>query len=711
MSIIKDIWEIYKKIKLISSSNYGNLYYSKKKNTNIHILIQTVNKTKYFSLNKREVNKYEIENIYKLYSNIELYDIVEDKHNFYLVLKNYLIDLENYLKIRDISISKNEIREIFLQLNEKLLEIKKNKGSLKNLKLSNIFLCWDTINKLSIKLNYFNNYIYEQNNQINIKNTSKIQEGEISIDNSDIQNLGIIIYYLFFREYPFNGNNKEIITKNNNHLKSTNDKLLDELIERMLTLKITWDEFFKHNFFKEYDINIHNSIKNIPEFNLLCKIHSQYITHYCINCKKNICQKCFNEHKDKNDELIPLSQIGLSKEENIEMENLIKKIDNHILEIKLIKNNIKCFYNELRKFDENINYSKEKENNFKNYLFDTLNFLNYNTMIYGLDKIKNNLIEFNLQKNKSEKICKFRQKIGSSHSSAVRTIATFPSGNIIGGFNDGAIKIFDIQLSIIQNIENAHEKKILSIVVKDENNFISGSSDNRIIIWIKNLNNDKFEINQIIENVQKENKKTQNLFKVIYGLNNSLISCSNDTTIKIWEQDKNNNNKYNCIKQLENSYIVYSILLLEDKNLLISCGVNGTKFWNILNNYQLNGYLKDLDCLSREALKRIDDDRIICGGIEKNELKISSITQKKIIFKIKNDFACLGIYVINNTNAILIGGDNNMINIYNSIDYSLIIKIEKAHSDQIYCFVELKNGNIASCSADGTIRVWTYNVE
>jgi hypothetical protein len=31
MSIIKDIWEIYKKIKLISSSNYGNLYYSKKK--------------------------------------------------------------------------------------------------------------------------------------------------------------------------------------------------------------------------------------------------------------------------------------------------------------------------------------------------------------------------------------------------------------------------------------------------------------------------------------------------------------------------------------------------------------------------------------------------------------------------------------------------------------------------------------------------------
>ena len=33
-------------------------------------------------------------------------------------------------------------------------------------------------------------------------------------------------------------------------------------------------------------------------------------------------------------------------------------------------------------------------------------------------------------------------------------------------------------------------------------------------------------------------------------------------------------------------------------------------------------------------------------------------------------------------------------------------KIEGAHYDQIYCFVELKNETIASCSADKTIRVW-----
>ena len=707
MSINKNIWEIYKKIKLISSYNYGNLYYAKRKDSNTQILIQSINKKKYFFFNKREFNKWEIENIFKLYSNIEIYDIIDDNDTYYLILKNYLIDLDNYLQIRNRPISKSEIREIFLQLNEKLLEIKKNKGCLKNLKLSNIVLCWDTINTLQIKLNYFSNYICEKNNQINIINKPEIPEEQIPLDNSDIQNLGIIIYYLFFREYPFNGNNKEILTINN--LKSTNDKSLDELIERMLTLNITWDEFFKHTFFKEYDINFHNYTQKIPEFNLLCKIHSQYITHYSINSKKNICQKCISEHQDTNDTLIPLSEIGLSDEEMKEMDDLIKQINNHILEIKLIKNNIECFYYQLRKFEENIDYSLEKENNFKHFLFQSLNFLNYNTKIYGLDKLKNNLIEFNLQKNNNDIVKNPKQITGSSHSSIIRTISTFPSGNIIVGFNDSSIKIFDIQFSIIQNINKTHEKILISIVVKDENNFISCSSDNRIITWIRNLTDNKFQVNQIIKNAHNEDKQRQIKFKVIYGLNNSLISCSTDTTIKIWEEDKNDNNKYKCIKKLENSDMIYSVLLIEDKYLLISCGNNGTRFWDILKDYTLIIHLNDIVCQSREALKRIDDDRIICGG--KDELKIITISGKKLIQTIKNDFACLGIYVINSKKSILIGGDKNnnnsySINIYNSINYSLMTKIEGAHYDQIYCFVELKNETIASCSADKTIRVW-----
>ena len=67
--------------------------------------------------------------------------------------------------------------------------------------------------------------------------------------------------------------------------------------------------------------------------------------------------------------------------------------------------------------------------------------------------------------------------------------------------------------------------------------------------------------------------------KVIYYSNKNLISCSKDNKIKIWKE--NNNNNYDNIKILTHSKKVCSILLLEDKNILISSGNDGTKFWNL----------------------------------------------------------------------------------------------------------------------------------
>ena len=62
--------------------------------------------------------------------------------------------------------------------------------------------------------------------------------------------------------------------------------------------------------------------------------------------------------------------------------------------------------------------------------------------------------------------------------------------------------------------------------IKDENNFVTCSNDKKIKTWIKKDN--QFEINQIIENAHN-----QIIRKVIYYLDNKLLSCSYDTTIKI----------------------------------------------------------------------------------------------------------------------------------------------------------------------------------
>ena len=211
------------------------------------------------------------------------------------------------------------------------------------------------------------------------------------------------------------------------------------------------------------------------------------------------------------------------------------------------------------------------------------------------------------------------------HKDCINSVSTFPSGNIISVSDDKSIIIYDINLNILQNIQNAHNHYISYVEVIDENNFITCSDDKSIKLWIKKEN--EFIINKIINNAHENS-----IYKVIYYSNENLISCSDDKTIKIWKE--NNNNNYDNIKTLTHSDYVYSILYLEDKNILISCGYDGTKFWNLnkneinYNNINCIQYFKEVDCGWNNGLCRLDEDKIIIGG---NKLKIISIFNINII--------------------------------------------------------------------------------
>ena len=275
----------------------------------------------------------------------------------------------------------------------------------------------------------------------------------------------------------------------------------------------------------------------------------------------------------------------------------------------------------------------------------------------------------------------------------INSISIFPSGNIISVSEDKSIKIFDIHYNILQNIKNAHDESIIYVDVKDENNFITCSYDKSIKTWIKF--NNEFKINQCIYNAHKEQ-----INKVLYHSNSNIISCSRDKIIKIWEELNKN---YQLITSLSHSNCVYSILLLEDINILISSGFDGTKLWN-LNNFELIIFFQKVKCLWWNALNRIDNDRIIIGD---KSLVIISISKKSIIKEIKISFNCIGITIIKEKRIFLVGGSNEDIKIYNNNNYQCIQTIKNAHKDYINGFIELKNGLIASFSDDGLINIWS----
>ena len=73
---------------------------------------------------------------------------------------------------------------------------------------------------------------------------------------NDIWSLGILIYYMLFKEYPFNGNREYEILKeieSNKKLKSSDNEKLNDLLYKMLKInineRISWEEYFNHPFF------------------------------------------------------------------------------------------------------------------------------------------------------------------------------------------------------------------------------------------------------------------------------------------------------------------------------------------------------------------------------------------------------------------------------------------------------------------------------
>ena len=195
----------------------------------------------------------------------------------------------------------------------------------------------------------------------------------------------------------------------------------------------------------------------------------------------------------------------------------------------------------------------------------------------------------------------------------------------------------------------------------------------------------------------------------IYSSNGNLISCSQDNSIKIW---KEKNNKYERIKTLKHSDYVESILLLEDKNILISSGGDGTIFWN-LNKDEMNDincvyHIQETNCGWYGVLCRLSEDRIIVNGKETTSLIVISISKKKKILIIDNHFQCNSIYLIEDKKIFLVGGMSKNIRVYSNDNYECIQTIENAHNDFIKGFTQLNNGSITSFSNDGIIKIWIF---
>ena len=289
----EDYKTYYKKGKLLGEGGFGSIYSGIDKKTKKEKAIKIMDKKRVkeylrsqgnTSPTERDMNSYnnafrsEAENMRILQGKnkenkyaVFLDECFETDEEFVIIMEKCDNDLNKHLARRKKPFNSDEIYGILKQLNYSF-EIMINHNILhRALKPQNILLKYlnDEKTEFLVKLKITDDScsLKDSSNFLNSDNgrnykiyAPEFLKEEKYTEESDLWSLGILIYLLYFKEFPFKGSSKEAILKNITEdeifrLKKGENEDLNNLIEGLLIIepkrRISWEEYFNHSFFRK----------------------------------------------------------------------------------------------------------------------------------------------------------------------------------------------------------------------------------------------------------------------------------------------------------------------------------------------------------------------------------------------------------------------------------------------------------------------------
>ena len=274
-----NIWQTdYKQLSILGSNDYKTVYKAKsiKSKKLVSIKEFSINSDKEMLIYERELNYM---NQFQSENTVKILDTKNTKDNMYIISDYSLGNLEDFIKIKNNHLSPGDIQSILSQLNKVFKMIREKKIIHRNIKPSNIFFSNANLNTFIFKLDGMNLCIKEGDTDelklrsFNLITPPETLKGENPNETFDIWSIGILIYYMLFGEYPYEGKRDMMIIKqieSDKKIKKCEDKELQDLMSKMLKKnvneRISWNEYFNHPFFKKI-FEIHQE-KNAQENNI-----------------------------------------------------------------------------------------------------------------------------------------------------------------------------------------------------------------------------------------------------------------------------------------------------------------------------------------------------------------------------------------------------------------------------------------------------------
>ena len=272
--------------KSLGGESCYSIYTAKEKRTKLEKIIKIFNKEEIRNIcrtgnsNENDIKQFtkllvEQTKIMKLLeqnenkNTVEFFEYFNTKKEFAIVMEKCDTDLKHAFIRRKKNFSLEEIKEILIQLNNTFRVMEDNQIIHGDLKLENILIKKEKSGKLIYKLTDYgvsNEFLKLNKKLMGWGASPKYSAPEILSHkdftlSSDLWSLGIILYVLYFRKWPYDGNTSEevlesIKSKGQNELNQlSDDPQFDNLIRRLLTAepkdRITWKNYFEHPFLEK----------------------------------------------------------------------------------------------------------------------------------------------------------------------------------------------------------------------------------------------------------------------------------------------------------------------------------------------------------------------------------------------------------------------------------------------------------------------------
>ena len=255
----------YQILTTLGSSLFGTVYKARRIKDNAIVSIK-----EYSRYQEGAIETFN--NDINYYKELECDNIVKQLHtnqtddNLYIIREYCSGTLDEFIQCHNNNIPINEIQKILKQLMVVFQKLDEKQLIHRDIKPSNIFFSFKGLKDFQCKLSGI--YLCTKEGKIESKDlitgTRYITppegiKGEKITMKYDLWSVGVLIYYMIKGKYPFEGKRDKMLLNNIDkgiNLKDLSgdndlDDLLGKCLQKDLDNRISWNDFFEHNFFKK----------------------------------------------------------------------------------------------------------------------------------------------------------------------------------------------------------------------------------------------------------------------------------------------------------------------------------------------------------------------------------------------------------------------------------------------------------------------------